>query len=109
MNWLNKLERKFGRYAIPQSYPLSDRRVYHRILCLYVCTEFAESSDTGTGVHSARTDLEDHFMGIDPAKRKYFYDCDHDAVLLFLGTALERTCGAFRGYNVYIFSESCLR
>ena len=66
-----------------QSYPLSDRRVYHRIRCLYVCTEFVESSDTGTGVHSARTDLEDHFMGIDPAKRKYFYDCDHDAVLLF--------------------------
>ena len=65
-----------------QSYPLSDRRVYHRIRCLYVCTEFVESSDTGTGVHSARTDLEDRFMGIDPAKRKYFYDCDHDAVLL---------------------------
>ena len=61
MNWLNKLERKFGRYAVHNlttylsGHTLSDMQS----VCLYRYDDLAVSA---AGSDSARTDLEDRIL-----------------------------------------------
>lgn len=107
MNFLNKMERKFGRYAIPEL-------TKYIILCYvigYVLEVFQNM--TGVGIMGYLALSPYHILHgqiwrlvswvlIPPSGLDIFTII----MLLFyysLGTALERTWGEFR-YNVYIFS-----
>ena len=107
MNFLNKMERKFGRYAIPEL-------TKYIILC-YVIGYALEvfQNMTGVGIMGYLALSPYHILHgqiwrlvswvlIPPSGLDIFTII----MLLFyysLGTALERTWGEFR-YNVYIFS-----
>ena len=107
MNFLNKMERKFGRYAIPEL-------TKYIILC-YVIGYALEvfHNMTGVGIMGYLALSPYHILHgqiwrlvswvlIPPSGLDIF-----TIIMLFfyysLGTALERTWGEFR-YNVYIFS-----
>ena len=107
MNFLNKMERKFGRYAIPEL-------TKYIILC-YVIGYALEvfQNMTGVGIMGYLALSPYHILHgqiwrlvswvlIPPSGLDIF-----TIIMLFfyysLGTALERTWGEFR-YNVYIFS-----
>ena len=75
LNWLDKLERKFGRYAIP------NLTVY--LLAGYVIG-FAVSY-TGTVLYPARADLEDYFMGTDSTDGKSLFAFLFSTFVLFTG------------------------
>ena len=107
MNFLNKMERKFGRYAIPEL-------TKYIILC-YVIGYALEvfQNMTGVGIMGYLALSPYHILHgqiwrlvswvlIPPSGLDIFTII----MLIFyysLGTALERTWGEFR-YNVYIFS-----
>ncbi len=103
MNWIDKLERKFGRYAIPQSDVL-----HHHSVCGRICAELINrfyynylSLDAEAILHGQIWRIVT-FMIQPPSSSLMFIII----VLVFyyvLGSNLERTWGAFR-FNVYFFS-----
>ena len=83
MNFLDKMERKYGRYAL-KNLPMF-------IIATYVAGYVLETSDAGNArifdsgaiLHSARAGMATGDVDSDSAvKSRYFYD--HHAVFLFL-------------------------
>ena len=70
MNWLNKLERKFGRYAVHNltTYLIGTYIIGYAIrlfipdMMIWLYLQPGAILHTGTGVYSARTDLEDRIL-----------------------------------------------
>ena len=80
MNFLNKMERRFGRYALTF--------VYRTDLCGRISVVYDNSTgtylhDTGTGHDPARTGMEDCQLAADSTVyTEYFLYIDHIDVLL---------------------------
>ena len=76
MNWLDKLEKKLGRFAIP------NLTVY--LLAGYVIGFAIYYLAPGIlGIYFKRTDLEDYFLGIDPTNRKFDFFTVPSIIVLF--------------------------
>ena len=104
MNWINKLERKFGRYAIPN-------------LMLYVTIMYAVgfvivlinptfyyqylAMDVEALFHGQIWRILTFIMG--PPTTNLLWMAVSLSLYYFIGTNLERTWGAFR-FNLYFFS-----
>ncbi len=104
MNWLNKMERKFGRYAIPN--------LMNYIIALYV---------TGFVLNMSNPDFYDRFLSLDasavlrgqiwrvltfiiqPPSNSIIWVFFALMLYHFIGNQLEMTWGTFR-FNVYFFS-----
>lgn len=103
MNWLNKMERKFGRYAIPN--------LMNYIIALYV---------TGFVLNMSNPDFYDRFLSLDasavlrgqiwrvltfiiqPPSNSIIWVFFALMLYHFIGNQLEMTWGTFR-FNVYFF------
>ena len=81
MNWLDKLEKKLGRFAIPNLTVYL--RVCDRFRYLLFSTGTFRMADTGTGIYFKRTDLEDYFLGIDSTNRKFDFFTVPGIIVLF--------------------------
>ena len=66
LNWLDKLEKKLGRFRY-----------------LLFSTGTFRMAYTGTGIYFKRTDLEDYFLGIDPTNRKFDFFTVSSIIVLF--------------------------
>ena len=104
MNWLNKMERKFGRYAIPN--------LMNYIIALYV---------TGFVLNMSNPAFYDRFLSLDasavlrgqiwrvltfiiqPPSNSIIWVFFALMLYHFIGNQLEMTWGTFR-FNVYFFS-----
>ena len=94
LNWLDKLEKKLGRFAIPNLtvYLLAGLAAINIIKAVWVCDRFRyllfstgtfRMAYTGTGIYFKRTDLEDYFLGIDPTNRKFDFFTVSSIIVLF--------------------------
>ncbi len=83
MNWLDKLEKKLGRFAIPNLtvYLLAGYVIGFAIY--YLAPGLLRMAYTGTGIYFKRTDLEDYFLGIDPTNRKFDFFTVSSIIVLF--------------------------
>ena len=77
MNWLDKLERKFGRYAIP------NLTVY--LLAGYVIGFAVYYLAPNLLRYLTRADLEDYFMGTDSTDGKSLFAFLFSTFVLFTG------------------------
>ena len=84
MNWLDKLERKFGRYAIPNLtvYLLAG---YVIGFAVYYLAPNLLRYLTLEPLYPARADLEDYFMGTDPTDGKSLFAFLFSTFVLFTG------------------------
>ena len=81
MNFLNKMERKFGRYALTNLYRTD---LCGRISVVYDNSTGTYLHDTGTGHDPARTGMADRQLAADSAVyTEHFLYTDHSDVLLF--------------------------
>ena len=104
MNWLNKLERKFGRYAIPNlMYYMLGLNVVGFILALvspeFYYTKFGLS--VSAVLHGEVWRLFTFIL--DPPTTSPFFFFFYLMFLYWVGSALESIWGSFR-FNLYYFS-----
>ena len=107
MNYLNKLERKFGRYAIPNlskwlifGYALGYMFYYMEIFTKLPILEFL-MLDPAKVMHGQIWRLVTWVL-MPPSYSNIFFYIIMMLLYYQLGSALERTWGTFR-YNAYIF------
>lgn len=107
MNYLNKLERKFGRYAIPNlskwlimGYALGYVFYYMERMTAFPILEFL-MLDPAKVMHGQIWRLVTWVL-MPPSYSNIFFYLIMMLLYYQLGTALERTWGTFR-YNAYIF------
>ena len=81
MNWLNKLERKIGRYAVP-TYYMADRSLYDRLCIRNRIAWYFKLSDTQSLSYFTWTDLETGDMGVYADRVQSDLLTDHGIVLL---------------------------
>ena len=75
MNWLNKLERKFGRYAVPNLivYLIG---AYSVGICIeHGGTEYIGILEFPALLHFTRTDLETYHMDFNADRQQYHFFC----------------------------------
>ena len=94
MNWLNKLERKFGRYAVPNLI------VYLIGIFRWICIEHGGTEYIGilefpALLHFTRTDLETYHMDFNADRQQYHFSVDHDDVLLSAWNCVGARVGNF--------------
>ena len=82
MNWLNKLERKFGRYAVPN-------------LIVYLIGAYSVGLEFPALLHFTRTDLETYHMDFNADRQQYHFSVDHDDVLLSAWNCVGARVGNF--------------
>ena len=83
MNWLDKLEKKLGRFAIPNLtvYLLAGYVIGFAIY--YLAPGLLGWLTLEPGIYFKRTGLEDYFLGIDSTDRKFdFFTVSSIIVLL---------------------------
>ena len=82
MNWLDKLEKKLGRFAIPNLtvYLLAG---YVIGFAIYYLAPGLLGWLTLEPAYILRTDLEDYFLGIDPTDRKFDFFTVPSIIVLF--------------------------
>ena len=107
MNYLNKLERKFGRYAIPNlskwlifGYAVGYMLYYMEMFTSLPILEFL-MLDPAKVMHGQIWRLVTWVL-MPPSYSNIFFYIIMMLLYYQLGTALERTWGTFR-YNAYIF------
>ncbi len=110
MKFLNKNGTKAWKICNSEFDQIYYYHIYHRVCVEFdaACIFFSDSVFSGTGscTDSAWTDLEAGELGLIPPGQLNIFTLIMLLCYYQLGTALERTWGAFR-YNVYIFSD-CL-
>ena len=92
MNWLNKLERKFGRYAVPN-------------LIVYLIGAYSVGFVLNMVAPNilgflnfqpfTRTDLETYHMDFNADRQQYHFSVDHDDVLLSAWNCVGARVGNF--------------
>ena len=103
MNWLNKLERKFGNWAIPNLIVWLIGPYTIGFVLYQVNPSIIGLFDVEPVSHPARTGLAPDYLGVcAPQTRIWVYLFIMALFYYQLGTTLERTWGTFR-FNVYIF------
>ena len=93
MNWLNKLERKFGRYAVPNL-------IVYLIGAYSVGFVLNMVAPNILGflnflLHFTRTDLETYHMDFNADRQQYHFSVDHDDVLLSAWNCVGARVGNF--------------
>ena len=92
MNWLDKLEKKLGRFAIPNLtvYLLAGYVIGFAIYYLapgllgWLSLETVKSKRLQqVNIYFKRTDLEDYFLGIDSTNRKFDFFTVPGIIVLF--------------------------
>ena len=94
MNWLNKLERKFGRYAVPNLivYLIG---AYSVGFVLNMVAEYIGILEFPALLHFTRTDLETYHMDFNADRQQYHFSVDHDDVLLSAWNCVGARVGNF--------------
>ncbi len=95
MNWLNKLERKFGRYAVPNLIVYLIGAYSVGFVLNMVAPNILGFLNVPALLHFTRTDLETYHMDFNADRQQYHFSVDHDDVLLSAWNCVGARVGNF--------------